>query len=435
MSIRCARHIRLVSTSVALTIGAAAVIVIALDASSAFAACVLPSGTTPGSCSYSGTGPALTVTDSASSTATPSPSALRGIATGTGGHAVIGTATGKNGIGGYFQADAPSTAATSTTALEAVNSGGSTSAEGKYGSAGVFTLSNAKNESPGVAITTNGINSYGLRVINNGTVDFNFNSGQQNNYGGMAGYFEITSFAAYDQSAVYAIATGDQGTAGTFITSNASNSNYTLFAQTAAPEGNAITGIVTGTGGSGAGVQGYDQTSTGGTGVYGESSNGLSAYFVDGSGGVNGCSYDGGATWSCSAPATMMRDRAKPNLGELLDRLDAMPVNYYRLKGAKAPERYLGPSAEDFGAAFGLGKDDKSIRHGNAYGVALVAAQGLYRKLKQDEAIIATQDARIAALEGQVAAQQRLADRLARLEATMTRLAPAANTRQAMLAQ
>jgi hypothetical protein len=409
----------------AMLIGAA---IAMLKASVALAACQLPSGTTPGLCTYSGSGVGLTITDSKT---TGNPDAILGHATGTTGRGVYGLATGTGGIGGVFQSDAANQNANNA-AIYGVNNGGSTTAEGNYGSAGVFTVTNAKNESPGVSITTKGINSYGLSVVNSGTIDNNFNPDQPNNFGGMAGYFEITSAAVYGQSAVYAIATGGAGSAGTFITSNKSNADYTLFAQTAAPNGNAVTGVLTGAGGNGAGVQGYDNTSAGGTAVYGQSNFGLSGYFSSGSGGHNGCSYDGGTTWSCTAPAAMMEDRAKPKLGELLDKLDALPVGYYGLKGAKVPERYLGPSAEDFRAAFGLGRDDKAIRDGNAYGVALAAAKGLYQKLKADEATIAAQDARIAllerenariaALEGQLAAQ---ATTLARMQAVLARLAPA----------
>jgi hypothetical protein len=379
-----------------------------------FAACTFPTGSTPGSCFYAGTGPALTITDSASSTVAPAPSAFKGNATGTDGHGIAGAATGKNGIGGLFQALAPSTATTSTTALEATNSGGSTSAEGNYGSAGIFKITNAQNQSPGVSITTNGINSYGLSVVNSGTLDGTFNSGQLDNQGGMAGYFEITNANGRDQSAVYGISTGRTGDAGEFVTSDASNTDETVYIETLAPGGIAAHGIVSGTGGGGSGVVGTDETSGGGTGIFGASTAGNSGNFSGGSGGTNSCTYNGSSSgWSCNAALAMMDDRTAPNYGELLDKLDGMPMAYFHTHGAKKPVRELGMSAEDFRAAFGLGKDDKTIAEGNAYGVALAAAKGLYQKLKVDDAEIAALKARLATQDSAMAAMQATVARLA----------------------
>ena len=45
--------------------------------------------------------------------------------------------------------------------------------------------------------------------------------------------------------------------------------------------------------------------------------------------------------------------------------------------------RHMGPVAQDFRAAFGLGEDDKHISTVDADGVALVAIQALYRQVKQ----------------------------------------------------
>jgi hypothetical protein len=429
--------------------GSAATVFIALKASLAVAACALPSGTTPGSCPYSGSGPALTITDSASSTATPSPSAFKGIATGAGGHAVTGAATGKNGIGGFFQAQAPSSATTSTAALEAVNSGGSTSAEGNYGSAGVFNITNAKNQSAGVSITTKGINSQALTVVNSGTIDYNVeyippNQGPAD-FGGVAGYFEINTPTSTDhanQSAIFAVnASGaaspnTYGAAGIFEITNPDNNSAALQATSTNTSVNA-TAMYASVPGSGVGVWGEADGSGGqglhgqanqGYGVYGFSASGHSGYFWSGLGGNNHCSYDGSTSgWSCNAALAMMDDRTAPNYGELLDRLDGMPMAYFHTKGAKVPVRELAPSAEDFRAAFGLGPDDTTIAEGNAYGVALAAAKGLYQKLKADEAEVAAlkkENAKIAALERELA-EQKVA--MAEMKAVISHLALGAN--------
>ena len=60
---------------------------------------------------------------------------------------------------------------------------------------------------------------------------------------------------------------------------------------------------------------------------------------------------------------------------------------------------HLGPTAQDFYGAFGLGDDDKSIATIDLDGVSLAAIQGLY-ELSQE------QQARIAALEDRLEGQQ-----------------------------
>ena len=48
--------------------------------------------------------------------------------------------------------------------------------------------------------------------------------------------------------------------------------------------------------------------------------------------------------------------------------------------------RHLGPMAQDFKAAFGLGESDKMINIVDANGVLMVAVQALYRRVQALEA-------------------------------------------------
>jgi hypothetical protein len=48
----------------------------------------------------------------------------------------------------------------------------------------------------------------------------------------------------------------------------------------------------------------------------------------------------------------------------------------------------MGPMAQDFYAAFGLGEDDRHIATVDADGVALAGVQALYRLLREQEAQI-----------------------------------------------
>ncbi len=53
-----------------------------------------------------------------------------------------------------------------------------------------------------------------------------------------------------------------------------------------------------------------------------------------------------------------------------------LPIERWSYKGEAA--RHLGPMAQDFAAAFGLGADDRHIFPLDAGGVALAALQGLH---------------------------------------------------------
>ena len=56
--------------------------------------------------------------------------------------------------------------------------------------------------------------------------------------------------------------------------------------------------------------------------------------------------------------------------------------------GQKAQDkqyRHMGPMAQDFRAAFGLGEDERHISTVDADGVALAAIQGLHRLLRDKE--------------------------------------------------
>jgi transposase len=59
-----------------------------------------------------------------------------------------------------------------------------------------------------------------------------------------------------------------------------------------------------------------------------------------------------------------------------------MPISRWNFIGDAATP-HVGPMAQDFHAAFGLGTDDKHIATVDADGVALAAIQGLNQKLEE----------------------------------------------------
>jgi hypothetical protein len=83
----------------------------------------------------------------------------------------------------------------------------------------------------------------------------------------------------------------------------------------------------------------------------------------------------------------------------VLARVLELPVFEWSYLGRPASERHLGPMAEDFHAAFGLGGDPARLAPSDVAGVALVAVQELAQQVEQRKRDIAEIRARIDALE------------------------------------
>jgi len=79
-----------------------------------------------------------------------------------------------------------------------------------------------------------------------------------------------------------------------------------------------------------------------------------------------------------------------------------------RYRGSDDPQVcHVGPTAQDFMAAFGLGASERHIGTVDAEGVALAAIQGLYQMVQEKDAKIEALEARLAALEGAFQAEER----------------------------
>jgi hypothetical protein len=78
---------------------------------------------------------------------------------------------------------------------------------------------------------------------------------------------------------------------------------------------------------------------------------------------------------------------------EVLEKLAALPISTWNYKTDAPSVRHLGPMAQDFAAAFGLGDDDRKINMVDANGVVMVAIQALYRRLRDLEAQVAALEA------------------------------------------
>jgi hypothetical protein len=76
-------------------------------------------------------------------------------------------------------------------------------------------------------------------------------------------------------------------------------------------------------------------------------------------------------------------DTEKADPHEVLEKLAGLEIAKWRFKSEAEGIRHLGPFAEDFKEAFGLGHSDKAIELQDASGVALAAIKALYLEVQQ----------------------------------------------------
>lgn len=98
----------------------------------------------------------------------------------------------------------------------------------------------------------------------------------------------------------------------------------------------------------------------------------------------------------------------------ILQKVSQLPLSTWTYRHDDAQSRHIGPMAQDFRAAFGLGTDERHIATMDVNGVTLAAVQELHRVLESE---VDSKDARIRELEGQVGD---LMARLTALEAALT---------------
>lgn len=93
-----------------------------------------------------------------------------------------------------------------------------------------------------------------------------------------------------------------------------------------------------------------------------------------------GASLTTGGTWTNASSRALKHAFEPVDADAVLERVLALPLSTWRYLADAEGTRHLGPIAEDFHAAFGLGADPRSIATVDADGVALAAVQGLAAK-------------------------------------------------------
>ncbi len=122
---------------------------------------------------------------------------------------------------------------------------------------------------------------------------------------------------------------------------------------------------------------------------------GVSLYSM--SSGVTGCTLAAGdGTWSCTSDRAAKDSFAAVDPRAVLDAVAAMPITTWEYIGGDT--RHIGPVAQDFYAAFGVGSGETTISTVDADGVALAAIQGLNLELEARNIQLEAQAAHIALL-------------------------------------
>lgn len=96
----------------------------------------------------------------------------------------------------------------------------------------------------------------------------------------------------------------------------------------------------------------------------------------------------GSNAWSALSDRELKENFTAVDGRLILDRLSQIPITEWNLKSQDPSIRHIGPMAQDFYAAFGLGESERYINSSDADGIALISIQALYQlSLEKDEQI------------------------------------------------
>jgi len=114
----------------------------------------------------------------------------------------------------------------------------------------------------------------------------------------------------------------------------------------------------------------------------------------------------GAGTWSSLSDSNAKTDITAIDHRETLRKVSELPVKSWNYKH-DSDRRYVGPMAQDFRAAFGLGFDSQHISTIDTDGVALSALKGLIEELQERKERSAAQAKRLQELQAELEALQK----------------------------
>jgi hypothetical protein len=122
-----------------------------------------------------------------------------------------------------------------------------------------------------------------------------------------------------------------------------------------------------------------------------------------GAGGNVGCDITAAVpSWTCASSRTLKENFVAVDGEDVLLRIREIPITTWNMIGADRNVRHLGPVAEDFWHAFGLGLGETTIGLGDIDGVNLAAAKALEARTRSLQEQLDQRTAEVAELRGEV---------------------------------
>jgi hypothetical protein len=107
----------------------------------------------------------------------------------------------------------------------------------------------------------------------------------------------------------------------------------------------------------------------------------------------------GSGSWSSLSDREVKENIVLADGERVLAQLAELPISTWNYAAQDPSTRHIGPMAQDFHAAFGVGEDARHISTIDADGVALASIQGLQQLVQEKDAQIVALEARVTALE------------------------------------
>jgi hypothetical protein len=100
------------------------------------------------------------------------------------------------------------------------------------------------------------------------------------------------------------------------------------------------------------------------------------------------CLTPGSGSWASCSDRNAKSNIRTADGADILDRIATLPISTWNYTAESVSVRHIGPMAQDFHAAFGVGADNRHITAIDADGVALAAIQELNQRLVQKDRVL-----------------------------------------------
>jgi len=122
----------------------------------------------------------------------------------------------------------------------------------------------------------------------------------------------------------------------------------------------------------------------------------------------------GAGSWTSVSDRNSKENVEQVDTRQILDKLAFIPISTWNYKAQEDAIRHMGPMAQDFYAAFGLGLGDTTIDAIDPDGVALAAIQGLNAKLTQENSKLRARVDELESMRDEVASLKCTVDMMAK---------------------